>query len=245
MRKYTHLSLYTDGASRGNPGLAAVGVCILDQDHQTIAAFGNAIGIATNNAAEYLAVISALEWLCAHKDQLAETLHMAFHTDSQLVGHQLNGVWRIREPELQQMVASIRNLLRQLPGSCSFTSIPREKNRMADRLANEALDNTAIDSDEDLSPEEQEFAQMVSESINLFMLPEPPSHLTPRMARLALQRLITLDQQFGQEVMRVMMGIYQLDPSRGPTNGRLDSEIFRATSRRDTGSHRTIGTEKI
>lgn len=72
------------------------------------------------------------------------------------------------------------------------------------------------DSDEeDLTPEEREFRRMVNESLNLFVLPAPPEHLTPRMAVVALQRLIQVDQQLGQETMRVMLGIRQLDAALG------------------------------
>lgn len=71
------------------------------------------------------------------------------------------------------------------------------------------------DDDEDLTPEEREFARMVNESLNLFVLPAPPEHLTPRMAQIALRRLIALDQQLGQETMRVMLGVHQLDPVLG------------------------------
>lgn len=73
----------------------------------------------------------------------------------------------------------------------------------------------AFEDDESLTPQEREFARMVNESLNLFVLPAPPEHLTPRMAKIALQRLIQLDQQFGQEVMRVMLGVHQLDPVLG------------------------------
>lgn len=72
-----------------------------------------------------------------------------------------------------------------------------------------------FEDDESLTPEEREFARIVNESLNLFLLPAPPEHLTPRMAKIALQRLIHLDQQFGQEVMRVMLGVHQLDPALG------------------------------
>ncbi len=71
------------------------------------------------------------------------------------------------------------------------------------------------DDDENLTPEEREFARLVNESLNLFVLPAPPEHLTPHMAQIALRRLIHLDQQLGQETMRVMLGVHQLDPVLG------------------------------
>lgn len=71
------------------------------------------------------------------------------------------------------------------------------------------------DDDENLTPEEHAFAAMVQDNMNLFLLPEPPEHLTPRMAQIALKRLITLSQQLGQETMHVMIGVHQLDPALG------------------------------
>jgi len=71
------------------------------------------------------------------------------------------------------------------------------------------------DEDEDLTPEERAFAEMVSASLNLFVIPAPPENLTPRMAQIALRRLIRLDQELGQETMKVMMGIHQIDAALG------------------------------
>ncbi len=69
--------------------------------------------------------------------------------------------------------------------------------------------------DDDLSPEEREFTRLVNEQITLFVLPEPPEHLTPRMAIVALQRLMQLDQPLGQETIRVMLGIRHVDEALG------------------------------
>ncbi len=71
------------------------------------------------------------------------------------------------------------------------------------------------DEDEDLTPEERAFAEMVSASLNLFVIPAPPTRLTPRMAQIALRRLIQLDQELGQETMKVMLGVHQIDAALG------------------------------
>jgi ribonuclease HI len=139
---YTHLVVYTDGACRGNPGPAATGICITDgTSSQTIAKFGSKLGETTNNEAEYRAVLQAVEWLLARKELLAEHIRMDFRLDSNLVVSQLSGSWKIKDPKLQQLANEVLSYLSQLPGTCTFTYIPREENTCADRLANEMLDS--------------------------------------------------------------------------------------------------------
>src|SRR5258706_3897650 len=92
MATYTRLTVYTDGASRGNPGPASAGVHIVDDTtKETVVDLGFALGIATNNVAEYQAVLHALEWLLAHKELLADDIHINFRMDSKLVASQLSG----------------------------------------------------------------------------------------------------------------------------------------------------------
>jgi ribonuclease HI len=135
---YTHLTIYTDGASRGNPGPAASGIHIVNGE-ETVVAFGVALGTATNNVAEYQAVLQAVQWLIEHKELLAHDIHLSFRLDSNLVVSQLSGQWRMN-PKMQQLAEEVREHLRQLPGIHTFTHIPREENKYADRLANDALD---------------------------------------------------------------------------------------------------------
>lgn len=85
MSKYTRLTVYTDGASRGNPGPAAVGIHIVDDTLETVADFGLALGIMTNNVAEYQAILHAVQWLLAHKKLLTDDIHISFRMDSRLV----------------------------------------------------------------------------------------------------------------------------------------------------------------
>jgi ribonuclease HI len=142
MGNYTRLTVYTDGASRGNPGPAASGIHIVDDmTSETVVDLGVALGIATNNVAEYQAVLQAVAWLLAHKELLADDIHISFRMDSSLVVSQLSGLWKINNPKLQQLAGEVREHLCQLPGTHTFDHIPREENKYADRLANDTLDN--------------------------------------------------------------------------------------------------------
>ena len=142
MGNYTRLTIYTDGASRGNPGLAAWGFYIVDDTtSETVVGLGVALGIATNNVAEYQAVLHAVEWLLAHKERLNDDIQISFRMDSRLVVSQLLGLWKIKDSKMQQLVGEVREKLHQLPGTHTFHHIPREENKYADRLANDALDN--------------------------------------------------------------------------------------------------------
>ncbi|MBU1136746.1 ribonuclease HI family protein [Patescibacteria group bacterium] len=134
------LSIYTDGGARGNPGPAAIGV-VLKKDGQTIKKYGEAIGEATNNQAEYQAIIFALKKakLLFGKAK-AKEIEMEFFADSELAVKQLNHEYKIKEKELQPLFLKIWNLTIDFK-NVSFSHIPREKNKEADVLVNEALDN--------------------------------------------------------------------------------------------------------
>lgn len=145
MGKYTRLTVYTDGASRRNPGRAAAGIHIVDDTSKTVADLSVALGIATNNEAEYQAVLLAGQWLLAHQELLAEDIHISFRMDSLLVVSQLSGQYEIKKPKLQQLAEEVRKSLRLLPGTHTFDYIPRKENKYADGLANDALDNEPVD----------------------------------------------------------------------------------------------------
>jgi ribonuclease HI len=141
MSTYARLAIYTDGASRGNPGPAASGVHIVDENTlETVADLSFALGIATNNVAEYQAVLHALTWLSEHKELLADDIHILFRMDSQLVASQLSGQYEIKAPKLRQLAEEARKYLCRLPGTHTFEHISREDNKEADTLANYALD---------------------------------------------------------------------------------------------------------
>jgi len=132
--KNSKLSIYTDGGARGNPGPAAVGYVVGDRK------YGETIGHATNNIAEYKAVIFALK-KAKHLLGNAESkkTDVLAHMDSQLVCKQMNGEYKIKEPDLQTLFIELWNL-RQDFKSVTFIHIPREQNKEADRMVNITLD---------------------------------------------------------------------------------------------------------
>ncbi len=131
--------VYTDGGARGNPGPAAVGVVIQKQG-QTIKKYSQFIGEATNNQAEYQAVDFALKKikLLFGKKKAKET-EIEVRVDSELVAKQLNHQYKIKEEELQPLFLKVWNLVLDF-GQVSFKYIPRQQNKEADRLVNQALD---------------------------------------------------------------------------------------------------------
>jgi ribonuclease HI len=126
--------VHTDGAARGNPGPAAIGVVIQDGHGHVVYEASRSLGIHTNNEAEYLALIAALEYLREARAREAD-----FYLDSELVVRQLNGVYRVKEPRLRALHGKAVLLLNAVPVH-AVRHVPREKNARADALANEALD---------------------------------------------------------------------------------------------------------
>ncbi len=126
--------LHTDGAARGNPGPAAIGVLIQEPSGRVLVELGEAIPRSTNNVAEYTAVIRGLERAHRLGARRVECL-----MDSQLVVHQLNGAYRVRHPGLLPLYRRILELVQRFE-SVTFAHVPREQNAAADRLANLALD---------------------------------------------------------------------------------------------------------
>ena len=133
--------VYTDGGSRGNPGKAAIGVVFCNENDQIIKKFGEYLGDGlTNNDAEYQAIIFALKkFKTVFGKTIAETSDVEFRADSELVVKQLNGEYRLTDPKIQQFFIEIWNLKFDFQ-SVKFKHIPREKNKEADKLVNEALD---------------------------------------------------------------------------------------------------------
>ena len=124
-----NLKIYCDGGARGNPGPAAVGVVIQDEKGKILTQFGKPIGHGTNNIAEYMGVIEALKYLTQHVTRY--TLHVTrtdFYLDSRLVVNQLNGVFKVKNPKLRELVLKIRNLEQEVNTEIFYYYIPREKN---------------------------------------------------------------------------------------------------------------------
>ena len=132
------LSAFVDGASRGNPGPASVGVVIQDEHGKTVKTLAVRIGTATNNTAEYFALIFALQQAVMMKAD-----EFQIFTDSELVARQFSGQYKIKEPSIQQYFLLIQHLKTGFK-KLAVTHVPREKNKLADEAANQALDNTFL-----------------------------------------------------------------------------------------------------
>lgn len=132
------LTIYTDGGSRGNPGKAAIGAVVADKK------YGELIGIATNNVAEYKAVIFALKKAkqIFGKDGRGVT-ELEVRMDSELVYKQLTGQYKLKEESLWPLFIEIWNL-RQDFKKVDFVHVPREKNMEADKLVNQVLDGSLV-----------------------------------------------------------------------------------------------------
>jgi ribonuclease HI len=130
----------TDGGARGNPGPAAIGVVVVDGGGAVVLSHGATIGEATNNVAEYRAVIEALKQLCQHYGADTATTHFIFRLDSELVVKQLNGEYKVKDATLGELHTEIKTTLASAFPHLSFTHVRREQNREADQLVNKALD---------------------------------------------------------------------------------------------------------
>ena len=128
------LVVYTDGAARGNPGPAGAGVSIQDADGNVVAEVERFLGKATNNVAEYSALLCGLE---RAKELGAHELEV--RSDSELLVRQMRGEYRVRHPGLKQLVVRAHELARAFD-SVEYVHVRRELNRDADRLANRAID---------------------------------------------------------------------------------------------------------
>jgi len=128
------LTIYTDGGARGNPGPAGIGCVLYDKDKNIVAEISEYIGEATNNQAEYKAVIAAIK---KAKELGAEELE--FYLDSELVVRQLNREYKVKNKELAPLFVQIYNAVLGFK-KVSFNHIRREMNEEADRLANKAMD---------------------------------------------------------------------------------------------------------
>ena len=129
--------IYIDGGARGNPGPAGFGVRIEDEQGDLVEEFGEAIGVATNNVAEYRGLLAALEWARTRN-------HARVHvrSDSLLLVQQMLGHYKVKNAGLQPLHAKARLLAHEI-GRVTFEHVRREQNAHADRLANAAMDGSA------------------------------------------------------------------------------------------------------
>ena len=127
--------LFADGAARGNPGPAGAGAVLLDEDGNVVAEMTRYLGRATNNVAEYTALIIGLEE--ARRRGIEE---LEIRMDSLLVVQQMRGAWRIKHPGLRPLALRAGELLASFP-SRTIRHVPRAQNHLADALANRAIDD--------------------------------------------------------------------------------------------------------
>ena len=126
--------LSTDGGARGNPGPAAYGYVLETEDGTVLAAHGEVIGVATNNVAEYRALVEGLR-----KAVELQVDELEVVSDSELLVHQMRGDWKVKNDALRELWSEANDLERKL-GKVTYTAVRREHNELADSLVNDALD---------------------------------------------------------------------------------------------------------
>lgn len=133
--------VYTDGGARGNPGPAAIGVYIIDSEGKEILRMSKQIGEATNNVAEYTAVIEALKWVKENILSSMKTteLNFQFYLDSSLVVNQMNGIFKVKQKHLRELLLQVKMLEQEVGGKILYNFVPREKNKIADFLVNNSF----------------------------------------------------------------------------------------------------------
>lgn len=134
------LLVYVDGGARGNPGPSAVGVYVTDKKRRSILRYGKTIGVATNNVAEYQAVVTALDLLLARPALLKQYESVSVFVDSQLVYSQIVGLYKVRNLQLRELLFAVWQKQKRLCVPVVYSRIPRNENSVADRLVNVALD---------------------------------------------------------------------------------------------------------
>jgi ribonuclease HI len=130
------LHAYTDGASRGNPGKSGIGIIVRTEEGRTILRMAGSIGVATNNVAEYTALLTLLK-----KARELDCDRLIVHSDSELMVRQMNGEYKIKNPEIARFHSTIRDLLGLSTFAFEIKYIPREMNSEADQLANEGIES--------------------------------------------------------------------------------------------------------
>ncbi len=132
------LIAFTDGASRGNPGKAAIGIIVKDDQGNTVVTHKKYLGTTTNNIAEYSALLECIEIV-----KNSETFHctdLVIQTDSELMARQMNGEYKVKDPGLKVLFQKVNTSLTSASFKFTIRHIPRSLNSEADALANEAID---------------------------------------------------------------------------------------------------------
>jgi len=130
------LKVYTDGGSKGNPGPSAIGG-VGYVDGKKIFKFKKSIGSATNNDAEYRALIEALEKVRSYELGVMRVTQIQFYSDSRLMVNQVNGFFKVKNGKIKEYILKIRSLEQEINLPIIYYLIPREQNVEADKLVNE------------------------------------------------------------------------------------------------------------
>ena len=131
-----NLIIFSDGAARGNPGPAGCGVVLATESGEILGKHKEFLGVATNNVAEYQALLIGLREAKKLKEEVS---NIRCYADSKLVVEQVSGNFKVKNKKLAELHEQVRNLIFKLP-PVQFFYIPREKNAEADLLANQAID---------------------------------------------------------------------------------------------------------
>lgn len=140
-KNYMQFTLYADGGSRGNPGPAGAGAVVFDASGKRVVSVSDYLGETTNNVAEYEAVLRGLAALLKeYGSEHLKTVGVMVKMDSELVIKQMRGEYKVKHPNLIPRYMEIKNLIARNFGAIEFVHVPREQNKDADALANEAMD---------------------------------------------------------------------------------------------------------
>ncbi len=132
--------IYTDGGARGNPGPAGIGAVIFDEEGKVLKEISHYIGKATNNVAEYEALIAGLREAHSMFGKKLHTMQVDVRMDSELVVRQMEGRYKVKEPSLRERFATVATMRFADIPNITFTHVRREKNAHADMLVNRAID---------------------------------------------------------------------------------------------------------
>lgn len=134
------LKVFTDGASRGNPGESGIGIIIYDESGSVVSKWNEYIGITTNNQAEYKALLKSID-LISKLEENASYEMIEFYTDSELMVKQIKGLYKVKDKGLVHLHKEFNKKIRESGCKYNITHIDRSLNKEADRLANKGIDN--------------------------------------------------------------------------------------------------------
>lgn len=134
------MTLFTDGGARGNPGPSGIGYVLVDEKNEEVFAKSRFLGVGTNNTAEYWALIDGLSAVKKYQESAKEELVLTIKLDSELVVRQLNGIYKVKHPDLKPLYERVQALRASDFPKAVFLHVRREENARADELANIAMD---------------------------------------------------------------------------------------------------------